>query len=188
MEDANINRLNFRCFWFIDILEDSEPSWVFYFFIVVNVIFSGSAILGNLLILVALQKDSRLHPPSKLLFRSLASTDLCVGLIAQPSFVVYLIFILKNKLSLCEIPEAVINISGAVLTVISLCTLTGISVDRLLALQMGMRYRHFVTVARVRRILAFTWLLVLSIGVLHFWKINFFFAITCFTYDGRSSQ
>ena len=142
--------MDLRCSQFIDIHGDLEPAWVGYVFTVLNAVFSGSAILGNLLILVALKKDSRLHPPSKLLFRSLASTDLCVGLIAQPSFVIYLIFILKNKLSFCEIIEGVTNVFGAVFAVISLCTLTGISVDRLLALQLGMRYKLFVTVIRVR--------------------------------------
>ena len=42
---------------------------------------SVTAFLGNTLILIALRKESSLHPPSKLLLRSLATTDLCVGLI-----------------------------------------------------------------------------------------------------------
>ena len=45
---------------------------------------SITAFLGNTLILVALQKESSLHPSSKRLFRNLATTDLCVGLIAGP--------------------------------------------------------------------------------------------------------
>ena len=39
---------------------------------------------GNLLIIVALQKVTSIHPPSKLLFSCLALTDLCVGIILQP--------------------------------------------------------------------------------------------------------
>ena len=45
---------------------------------------SVNAFLGNALILIALQKESSLHPPSKLLLCSLATTDLCVGLISEP--------------------------------------------------------------------------------------------------------
>ena len=172
-----VNQMDLRCPQFIDILGDLEPTWVGYVFTVLNAVFSGSAILGNLLILVALKKDSRLHPPSKLLFRSLASTDLCVGIIAQPSFVIYLIFILKNKLIFCEIIEGVTNVSGSMFTVISLCTLTGISVDRLLALQLGMRYKHFVTVVRVRRILVLSWLLVIFSALLHFWNFGVFMGV-----------
>lgn len=47
-----------------------------------NIIFSITAALGNILIFIAFHKESSLHPPSKLLFRCLAATDLCVGVIA----------------------------------------------------------------------------------------------------------
>ena len=43
-----------------------------------NIFLSITAVLGNILILVALRKESSLHPPSKLMFKSLATTDLCV--------------------------------------------------------------------------------------------------------------
>ena len=49
-----------------------------------NIPLSITAFLGNALIIVALQKLTSLHPPSKLLLGCLASTDLCVGLITQP--------------------------------------------------------------------------------------------------------
>ena len=44
-----------------------------------NVAICISAILENILILVAFRKVSPLHPPSKLLFECLACTDLGVG-------------------------------------------------------------------------------------------------------------
>ena len=42
-----------------------------------------TAFLGNTLILVTLHKASSIHPPSKLLFRNLATNDLCVGVIVE---------------------------------------------------------------------------------------------------------
>ena len=54
-----------------------------------NSILSVTAFLGNALILIALHKESSLHPPSKLLLCNLATTDLCVGLIAEPLSVIY---------------------------------------------------------------------------------------------------
>ena len=54
------------------------------FFSVIYSFLSITAILGNILILVALHKESSLHAPSKLLFRTLAITDLCVGIIPVP--------------------------------------------------------------------------------------------------------
>ena len=50
------------------------------FISILNSILSLTAFLGNSLILIALHKESSLHPPSKLLLRCLATTDLCVGL------------------------------------------------------------------------------------------------------------
>ena len=61
-----------------------------------NIFLSITAFLGNTLILVALRKDSSLHPPSKLLYRCLATTDLCVGLIAQPMYPAYEASLLNN--------------------------------------------------------------------------------------------
>ena len=52
----------------------------------VNIFLSFATFLGNTLILVALYKD---HPPSKLLYRNLAITDLCVGIIMEPLAVIY---------------------------------------------------------------------------------------------------
>ena len=57
------------------------------FLSVLNVFLSIAAFLGNTLILVALHKETSPHPPSKLLYLSLAITDLCVGIITEPGFV-----------------------------------------------------------------------------------------------------
>ena len=54
------------------------------FLSVINTFLSITAFLGNTLILVALRKDTSIHPPSKLLYRNLAITDLCVGVIVEP--------------------------------------------------------------------------------------------------------
>ena len=72
-----------------------SPVWVGEFkqqsisFSAVNILLSSTAILGNSLILAALHKESSLHPPSKLLYRCLATTDLLVGLVTQPLYAAY---------------------------------------------------------------------------------------------------
>ena len=71
------------------------------FLLVVNISVSVTAFLGNTLILVALQKESSLHPPSKLLYRNLAITDLCVGMIAEPVYVAYIMSVLSDKWDIC---------------------------------------------------------------------------------------
>ena len=115
-----------------------------------------TAFLGNTLILVALHEVSSLHAPSKLLFRSLA-TDLCVGIIAEPLYATYLIFILNEPWNICPNVFAAFYITGQILCSVSLFTLTAISVDRLLALLLGLRYRQVVTLKRIYRIVAVFW-------------------------------
>ena len=61
--------------------------------------FSITVILGNTLILVALHKESSLHPPSKLLYRCLATTDLLVGLILEPSLTAYYVLMATEQRS-----------------------------------------------------------------------------------------
>ena len=64
-------------------VRSSGKHW--YFFSAIYVLLTITTTLGNTLILIALHKDSSLHPPSKLLYRCLAMTDLLVGVILQPS-------------------------------------------------------------------------------------------------------
>ena len=115
------------------------------FLSVLNILLSVTTFLGNTLILVALPKENSLHPPSKLLFRNLAITDLCVGIIAEPLLVAYLMSLVKQRWDICyELDYAGLAI-GAILCSVSLFTLTAISVDRLLALWLGLRYRRVAT-------------------------------------------
>ena len=116
-----------------------------------------TAFLGNTLTLVALHKETSLHTPSKLLFRNLATTDLCVGLIVEPLFVTYHTSTLKERWNICRYVFAVVSITGYILCGVSLFTLTAISVDRLLALLLGLRYRQVVTLKRIYRIVVVFW-------------------------------
>ena len=112
-----------------------------------NIALTITALLGNVLIIVALRKVSTLHSPSKLLLGCLASTDLGVGLISQPLSVAVLM--LPKHSNLCFYVEILSNSIGAIFCGVSLLTLTAISVDRLLALLLGLRYRQVVTLRRV---------------------------------------
>ena len=116
-----------------------------------------TAFLGNTLILVALHKETSLHAPSKLLFRNLATTDLCVGLIAGPLYASYLISSLSEQRNSCRYVLAISAFTGRILCAVSLFTLAAISVDRLLALLLRLRYRQVVTLKRIYRIVAVFW-------------------------------
>ena len=115
---------------------------------VLNSFLSITAGLGNALVLVALRKESSLHPPSKLLLRNLATTDLCVGVILQPLYATSLLTAVNEHWNVCRYLEVIIAITSTILCAMSVLTLTAISVDRLLALLLGLRYRLVVTLRR----------------------------------------
>ena len=134
------------------------------YFSAVNIFFSITAFLGNFLILVALNQETSLHPPSKLLYRCLATTDLLVGLVSQPLAVTYWMSLVHEHWSLCLYAGVVAYSSSFALCGVSLLTLTAISVDRLLALLLGIRYRQIVTLKRTCIITATFWILSVAAG------------------------
>ena len=141
-------------------------------FAALNILLSITAFAGNSLILIALHKESSLHPPSKLFYRCLATTDLLVGLISQPLAVSSWIFSAREHWIPCRYASTATLIVSHVLCGVSLLTMTAISVDRLLALLLGLRYRHIVTLKRT------------YIVVVTFWVLSSVAAL-CYTLDHR---
>ena len=139
-----------------------------------NIPLSTTAFLGNVLIIVALQKVSSVHPPSKLLLGCLASTDLCVGLISQPLYVAYKMF--QGHSKPCHYLRIIFYTKGSMFCAISLLTLTAISVDRLLALLLGLRYRQVVTMKKVQLVVVSFWLFSAAVAMTVFF--NFFIALS----------
>jgi len=115
------------------------------FLSVLNSFLSVTAFLGNALILIALRKEPSLHPPSKLLLRSLATTDLCVGLLSEPLAVIFWMSVTNEQWNVCAFAFVAGFITSYLLCGVSVGTLTAINVDRLLALLLGLRYRQVVT-------------------------------------------
>ena len=163
-----------------------SPVWVGEFkqqsisFSAVNILLSITAILGNSLILAALHKESSLHPPSKLLYRCLATTDLLVGLVNQPLYAAYWMSVVYEHWSFCRYAKDAIIISSYVLCGVSLMTMTAISVDRLLAMLLGLRYKEIVTLRRTYIILAIFWIVSLVSGLFFHlnYRITFWLSVT----------
>ena len=126
-------------------------------FLAVYILLSITAFAGNSLILVALYKESSLHPPSKLLYRCLATTDLLVGLVAQPLYATYWMSVFQEHWSRCRYTRDAGYVTSYVLILVSLMTMTAISVDRLLALLLGLRYKQIVTLKRTYIIVTTFW-------------------------------
>ena len=136
-----ISQLQVNFQWLID----QTPSFVLIFSL--NIFLAFTATLGNTLILIALHKVSSIHPPTKFLLRCLAMTDFCVGVIVQPLFAAFLMGITSGK---WQILYKILSTLNFIFCGFSLTIATVICVDRLLALLLGLRYRHTVTLRRVR--------------------------------------
>ena len=124
----------------------------------INIFLAITASLGNALILIALHKVTSIYPPTKLLFRCLAVTDLLVGLISQPLYLTFLFpkFTAWNGNVAITLTD---EFFFSLLPAVSILTSAAISVDRLLALLLGLRYRHTVTSRRVWVVLVCFWLI-----------------------------
>ena len=121
----------------------------------VNIVFSITASLGNILILIALRKVTSIHPPTKLLFQCLAITDLSVGLISQPLMATVILLVDNIDIKIWNVLFFHLLWSSSIAFCgVSVFTSTALSVDRLLALLLGLGYRHVVTLKRVRAVLA----------------------------------
>ena len=143
---------------------------------VINTLLAITAIVGNTVILIALHMDTSLHRPFKVLIRNLVACDLCAGFV-EIVFVAYWISILQGRWQTCHILFYV-HVIGAVISLsMSLWTMTIISVDRLLALLLGLRYRQVVTLKRMYIVVIFFWVCpgvaspTLGILSLDSWKI-----------------
>ena len=153
-----ISQLKFDFQWVID----QTPSFVLICSL--NIFLAFTSTLGNTLILIALHKVSSIHPPTKFLLRCLAMTDFCVGVIVQPLFVAFMMEIASIKWRSFYLTLGILSFTFCGF---SLITATAISVDRLLALLLGLRYRHTVTLRRVRCLVVCLLLVVIVISFIY---------------------
>ena len=121
------------------------------------------SIIGNILVLAAISRTPSLRSPSAMFLCSLAMSDLLVGLVVQP---VYIVNELTHNL-LFDIR----NVMAFSVCAVSLTTMTAISVDRFLALHYHMRYQNLITTQRAAYISATLWLINVLLS-LSFWNIT----------------
>jgi len=161
--------------------KSSLPSEIAVFLLIWNILLSITASLGNAVILVALHKETTLHPPTKLLCRCLAITDLCVGVVIHPVMVLFYSFSVTTVVSwkMFHYVDMLRRSLSFVLCQVSILTSCAISVDRLLALLSGLRYRHVVTLPRIRAIITCFWLIGILVASINLWSTGIAFTV-CF--------
>ena len=149
------------------------------FLLTLNIPISIMTVLGNALIIAALTKVSSLHPPSKLLLGCLASTDLSVGLVTRPLRIS--LFMSPEHSRHCYYIKILYESIGGMICGVSVLTVTATSVDRLLALMLGLRYRQIVTFERVWVIVVISWLFTTAVAVARFYSYRNTAGIICMT-------
>ncbi|XP_029202236.2 trace amine-associated receptor 9-like [Acropora millepora] len=166
----------------------NELRWISF----VNILLSITTVFGNATVLLALSKVCALHPASKLLFRTLAATDFCVGVISQPLTIVSIMSQVHGQFNVCRYASTVRFLTSYVLCTMSLLTTAAINLDRLLALSLRLRYRQFVTLKRMYVIVTAFWVLTMAFSVMSLiseritsWFFNIVL-LSCFIISGIS--
>jgi len=143
----------------------ASPRGTLALFSAFNIFLCITACLGNTLILVSLHKVSSIYPPTKSFFRCLAVTDLSVGVIVQPLHATLIMSpLIKMDVKEVFMIDLARDAFSWIFCGVSILTSTAISVDRLLALLLGLRYRHVVTLRRVRAAIICFWFAGVSLG------------------------
>ena len=121
-----------------------------------------------------------LHLPIKLFFRCLATTDHYAGLVSEPLFVINLISVDNESWIICRYTSLLSFLVGSILASVSLLTVTTISVDRLLALLLGLRCRYVVSLRRTYVAVTVLWILAIVATAMYFWNeyVSLWFAYT----------
>ena len=176
MADSNIEGNTTRTF--NDAINASQAKLV-EIFAGLSIFLAISSSVGNFVILSALYRVSSIYPPTKLFFRCLAATDLCVGLIVQPLYTTSIMsYAMEMNENVSYYTGKICATSSTILCGVSLLTTTVISVDRLLALLLGLRYRTFVTLRRARFVITCIWIMMATIAMIGLWKADVFNKVT----------
>ena len=150
-----------------------SPAGIVEFFSALNTFLSITAALGNALILVALKNVFSINPPTKLCSRCLAVTNFCVGLIVQPLLIADIMSrVIKINLNILYYVYKSLGALSCIMCGVSVLTSTAISVDRLFARLLGVRYRHVVTLRRVCVVITCFWIMHASSGCIWVWRTD----------------
>ena len=138
-----------------DVVNQAYASYIVN--IVLNCMFCLPAAVLNGLVVIAVFVTPSLRRPSNLLLCSLAITDLGTGLVAQPMHAASRAAEVVGDFPTFCTTWLYSRVIGRWLTNASLYTVTAISVDRVLAITLGYKYRSIITTKKVIAVLSVLW-------------------------------
>ena len=136
---------------------------------ILNVLLSLTAITLNGVTIQALRRSSSLPKTLKTLLLSLAVSDLGVGFLCHPFYVVLLVKWLQgSSASTCTLYTVYVTAMG-LFSVPTFFGIMALSVDRFLAIHLHLRYHELVTHQRVVSAVISIWALSASFSLARFW-------------------
>ena len=131
---------------------------------VVNSLFSFTATAGNAVVILTVWRSPSLHTPSNTLICCLAVSDLTVGLLTQPCFVVHKIGEILHNFQMYCITRVVSESLGSITAGVSGLTMAAATIERYLALYFHLRYNEIVTVKRVLIVVSSFWIFLVTLA------------------------
>lgn len=125
---------------------------------VINGFCSPLAVMANLLVVFAIARNSALHTPPNVLLACLALSDLLVGLVVQPCYVVFRLLENIKHFVPCAL-RILYSESFWVCYGVSFLTLSAISFERYIALRLHLRYKELVTSVGALKVAVAIWIL-----------------------------
>ena len=144
-----------------------EDSYIFNF--IFNAFTSFTAIMLNSLTIHAMRKTSSLPKPFKTLLLSLAVSDLAVGFLAQPLYIMLLFTWSKHNTD-STFTSTLLLVIVCALSTVSFLSVMALSVDRFLAVQLHLRYQELVTHKRVVAAVISTWVTSALVSTIWIWR------------------
>ena len=136
---------------------------------VFNNFLSYTAIMLNIVTMYAIRRTSSLPKTLKTLLLSLAFSDVGVGLFVQPLYIFSLVKWLKLDRPSCNTYQ-VWNISSNLFSAASFLGVVAVSVDRVLAVHLHLRYQELVTQKRAVTVVISIWVFSAFISLLVLWS------------------
>ena len=137
---------------------------------VLNFSLGLTAMVTNSAILIAIWKTPSLHSPSNILLANLALSDFGVGFIVQPLYMMFLLTGMGGFSSTYRLICTSVNEVAYFFVGVSFGMVTAIGLDRLLALQLHLRYNSIITHFRAISATIGIWLVGVLWSLFWLWK------------------
>lgn len=131
--------------------------------LILNAITCPFTVLLNVLVIMAVKRRSRLQTNSNILLTHLAIIDASTGLLGQPTFILWQIFLLLGVSSSVAIKNLHFDVMSTLL-VASCFHLMMVTFERLIAMKFTMYYLIIVTDSTINLAVLLVWIMSLIIG------------------------